>query len=265
MKYLFFCGIFLLCSKNTLAADSKNDPHKAPQWYQDYEKACTPDFTSVKCQAAFVSILSNDVLWGDVSKNIKKGDLVWKEEPLNLELVTDDDKEGEFSIILNNGKPMPFLRLSSKKSLLPEILLTVNHELVHYANSKELVETIPKRNDFVDNCITEYQKVVLKDENRAIKSELDFWNSSPPWFKEKLKNIRFNSKFTGLKQSSYKEHYAYIESQFQKDELFGSTMYIRLGEYPSCSQKIITNSHKFPYQKVPKNADKPLQPPGASP
>lgn len=95
----------------------------------------------------FIQTLGEKRFWGNINKNLKKGSDARKNIDLTIRFVDNEEKEGEFFILIEKEKPRPFLTLSSKKSTLPEIILTLNHELVHYANSETFLKTIPTRNE----------------------------------------------------------------------------------------------------------------------
>lgn len=246
-KLALACGALVLLTVGGVfvfenSANPRWGSEQIPGWYQALERACQPRFASEECKQAFLGALREQRLWGDVSENLKKGDEAWQRAALTLSLVDNEDQEGEFYILLQEGKPAPFLALSSKRQSLPETLITLNHELVHYGNSKSLIEAIPNRKVMVEGCITTYEEAVLRDESNAYQSEVRFWKEAPDWFKKLLAETRFNSRFTGNRGSSYEEHYAWIEQGLLKDPLFGSKQYVRMGEYPECSMPILERS-----------------------
>lgn len=238
-------SIFIVFISASLSAKAlEPSDRKIPVWYQQVDKACATGLASESCKAVFLTVFDKGHLWGDVDANLKAGREAWGAQELSVKLVDNEPNEGGFAITLENDKASPSLTLSSKNSTLPEVILTANHELVHYANSKNLIAAIPARKELIKHCITRYQELVLADENRAFRSELKFWKTAPKWFKDQLAKVRFNSRFTGIQNSSYEQHYAFIEKSFRSDAAFASHKYVQLGEYPACANDIAASALK---------------------
>lgn len=118
-----------------------------------------------------------------------------------------------------------------------ELLITLNHELVHYLSTFNRLAYVFK-NEKIGGCLTEYQLLTLLDEAEAFKSELVFWNNSPANFKMHFKDVYFNSKLF-QKRMNYEEFYKLLDANIKSDKNFILKKYIDMGEYAQCAKNII--------------------------
>ena len=177
------------------------------------------------------------ILWGDFFINKRKGDKVWKENHLEYKIENLTDTEGGFQITKKDKKIIPVMTLSLTEHPY-EVLITMNHETVHYANSQRLLRLISKNHKLKD-CITEFQWAELKDETKAFHSEIKFWNNAPSWFRNGLHDFKFDSKLLELKQTNYEEYYKVLKTKLKSDGNFIVKRYVELGKAPQCAIKLL--------------------------
>ena len=190
------------------------------------------------CGSTLEKLLQENKLWGEADQNYRAGVSARKNVPLKILISQSKTAEGVFEIVLENGSPRPVITLSMHYSV-PEILITLNHELVHFSNSSALLELISAKGQTAGVCASPYALSVLKDENRAFHSEVIFWNKSPQWFQKLFAEIPFRSKFSHSTEKSFDSYYRNLERSLKHDPLYASKRYIALKKYPPCALKLI--------------------------
>lgn len=118
-----------------------------------------------------------------------------------------------------------------------ELLIILNHELIHYLSTFERISLLSNSNQ-IGKCLTGYQLATLKDEAPAFNMELIFWNNAPVNFRNHFKDSFFHSKIF-KKKVKYDEFYKLLTKNISKDKNFILKKYIDMGEYSQCAKNII--------------------------
>lgn len=216
---------------------------KVPQWYVSLHRSCGVLMDKDACSRGIQAAIEGGWLWGDISKNFATGNKAWNKRGLEFKFDPYKKTAGEYVIIVEDEVPYPVLEFDHSMPF-HEFVITLNHEMVHYANSKKLLELRSEQDKKINGCITKYQLSTLLDETKAFKAEIKFWEHSPIWFKKLFMFQEFDSKLTGRKNQNYQGHYEYLKNLYQRDPLLGSNLYIKLGQYPVCSKHIIQKGNK---------------------
>lgn len=189
---------------------------------------------SQKTWAACSKQLLEFPAWSPLKENLKSA----KEKSNGLISTNYDPKlhnSGLAKLEKNGHRAFPVIIFGSYENL-NELLITFNHELVHYNNlftQEHLAFDVKK----LKNCITPYRLELLKDETRAFLAEIQFWKNAPVSFRESFKN-KFSSRLL-KKTVSYSEYYKLLEEKLMSDSKFIEKRYIEMNEYPSCARELI--------------------------
>jgi hypothetical protein len=155
---------------------------------------------------------------------------------LNIKYDSTLDRAAVTKVDVENNKYRPVIVLG-KNTDTNELLITLNHELVHYISTFDRLSYVFK-SEKIGECLTEYQLLTLLDEAEAFKAELIFWNNSLLTFKAHFKNMSFNSKLF-QKRVNYEEFYKLLDVSIREDKNFILKKYIDMGEYAPCAKNII--------------------------
>ncbi|MEA9355323.1 hypothetical protein SHI21_03885 [Bacteriovorax sp. PP10] len=155
---------------------------------------------------------------------------------LNIKFDSSLDRAAITKVEFMNGHYIPVIILG-KSGDTNELLITLNHELVHYLSTFERISLLSGSKK-IEKCLTEYQLATLKDEAPAFKAELIFWNNAPEKFKTHFKNDFFYSKLF-KKKLNYDEFYRLLVMSISADKNFILKKYIDMGEYSQCAKNII--------------------------
>ena len=185
------------------------------------------------CVHELESLLSQGKIWGATANNFRKGALAWQ-VPLQIDFQARKGDEGDFQIIDRHGELVPRISLSRDSDPF-ELLITINHELVHYAHSDELKAHI-SGDKKLNGCLLPFQKAILDNEMEAYLEEIKFWKEAPEWFRG-ASGAHFNSRLLGKRQVNYPEYYLKLESEIGSDASFIPKRYIALGKFPSCASR----------------------------
>lgn len=196
-----------------------------------------PKKRGADCLREIEALLRNEAFWGDTNNNYNQGKMQWPDQKLEIDFSAPKNEEGDFQIIKGKERLIPKISLS-KKSDAYDLLITINHEIVHYANSKRLQELFDK-GEKIDHCISPYRMALLENEKLAYLSEIYFWKTSPEWFKNEQKRTHFNSRILGRDKLTYAEYYRRLEEILVTDGNFVAKRYIELGKYPKCAAKLL--------------------------
>ena len=229
----------ILMAASGRSATSKTNTAKTPKWFIDMYINCYKNLSEEKCKKNIKDALqTKGRLWANSNDLFVEGSKQWFPHGLTIKLTKNKTKEGEFFVNLTKEGPKPELEISLAYPIT-DLLITISHEITHFSNSKDLKDAIPHRKEMVKSCINKYEHVVLLDESKAFKNELDFWNASPSWFKNYVEGIKFNSKLIGRDQITYKQLYQSLGLAIKRDPEYPAKRYIQMGHYPKCAGKLI--------------------------
>jgi hypothetical protein len=224
-----------------IEASGQTGDQKIPPWVVALFNECTEKKDSAGCAGAVTAAVESGAVWGDTAKNYKLGKKAWPSKKLAVQVTADKEHDGEFAIERTPHGPTPVLTLSMAYSV-PEMIMTVNHELVHFANSESLLKKIGLADKKVNDCLSPYDLAVLKDENAAFRNEIGFWRNAPAWFRSLFGTVKFNPKMIDKKQVTFEEYYTLLAQAFKGDAHYASKRYISLKRYPTCALKLLSNS-----------------------
>lgn len=230
MKFLLALAI-LFSSIDARASDSWDD-------YKYYVNECNnPKQRGAKCIAEIGRLIDGNILWGEASANYNKGKEEFLNSGLQINFSADKGEEGDFQIERVEGEFIPKISLS-KSADAYELLITINHELVHFANSGSLKKLYGDKKK-INGCITPYRLELLRNEQSAYFSEIYFWKMSPEWFKNEQKRSHFDSRILGKEKILYKDYYVQLEAQLVRDPYYIARRYIEFKKYPKCALALL--------------------------
>lgn len=184
-----------------------------------------------KCLKSIITSKTWEPLKSNLERSLKRS-----QNKINVRFDPTLFKTAITKVDVHNNKYTPVIVLG-KNADANELLITLNHELVHYLSTFDRLAYVFK-GEKIGECLTEYQLLTLLDEAEAFKSELLFWNNSPAIFKNHFKDIYFNSKLF-QKRMNYEEFYKELEVSIKRDKNFVLKKYIDMGEYKQCAKNII--------------------------
>lgn len=190
-----------------------------------------------KCIAELHNLLETDAFWGDIPSNFNSGRKAWGKQKLEVDFSAPEGDQGEFSIRGRGKGEKP--RISFSKHSDPfELMITLNHEMVHFANSEQL-RAVRGNNKKMRDCLTPLELNQLNNERLAFLAEIYFWRSAPDWFKNEMRRPHFNSKLLGKEDLTYKAYYELLDREMAADKNFIAKRYIAMGKYPKCAADLI--------------------------
>ena len=192
------------------------------------------NLSDIKLPACMKEIVASST-WEPLKSNLASS-LKKSNNTLNIKF---DSKLGRAAITkveLKNNHYVPVIVLG-KNADAHELLITLNHELVHYLSTFDRLAFVFDGAK-IGNCLSKYQLMTLKDEAIAFDMEVLFWNNAPAEFKNHFKNIFFNSKIF-QKKLNYDEFYKLLQHNVAEDKNFILKKYIDMGEYSQCAKGII--------------------------
>ena len=192
------------------------------------------------CAEEIEKLLEGVAMWGDTNSNYNEGRQHWVETKVELAFDARKGEEGDFEVFKKGGKLRPRVSLT-RAADASELLITINHEIVHYANSKKLKELFADEKK-IGGCLTPFRLALLENEKLAYLSEIYFWKTAPLWFKNEQKRTHFNSRLLGKGKLVYSEYYRLLEDALESDPNFVARRYIDLGKYPKCAAKLLDNN-----------------------
>lgn len=194
-----------------------------------------PSFFSCKePQKCIKTLLLEEKLWGNFHTNYKLAKSLWNIAPEFQ--FRSLNKQGEQKLEKHGNALIPLIVLPSIADPF-EIVITLNHEIVHYLHLFNLLKFI-KDNNKINHCLTAYKLGLLKDEGPAFKEEIIFWEQSPMWFKAHFINETFTSRLLERKVS-YAEYYKILKEKIKADPFFIEKRYIDFGEQPKCAMALL--------------------------
>lgn len=173
--------------------------------------------------------------WEPLKSNLTAA-LIKSQNNINIKFDPGLDRSAITKVEMQNNRYVPVIILG-KSTDSSELLITFNHELVHYVSTFDRLAHVYDGVK-INKCLTRYQLLTLQDEAYAFKAELDFWNNSSLTFKEHFKNSFFNSKIF-QKKVNYDEFYKLLNKSLSQDKNFILKKYIDMGEYSQCAKEII--------------------------
>lgn len=173
--------------------------------------------------------------WEPLKSNLATA-LIKSQNNINIKFDPTLDRSAITKVEVQNNRYVPVIILG-KSADSNELLITFNHELVHYVSTFDRLAHVYDGVK-IKKCLTKYQLLTLQDEAYAFKAELDFWNNSPQSFKDYFKNSFFNSKVF-QKKVNYDEFYKLLDKNLAEDKNFILKKYIDMGEYSQCAKEII--------------------------
>lgn len=179
-----------------------------------------------------ITVSSN---WEPLKSNLAAA-LIKSQNNINIKFDPTLDRSAITKVEVQNNRYVPVIILG-KNADSNELLITFNHELVHYISTFDRLAHVYDGVK-IKKCLTRYQLLTLQDEAYAFKAELDFWNNSPQNFKDYFKNSFFNSKVF-QKKVNYDEFYKLLDKNLAEDKKFILKKYIDMGEYSQCAKEII--------------------------
>jgi len=199
--------------------------------FESFFKECKklPE-NQMKCKFEIHKLLKDEKLWGKATSNLKIGKKFWKNTELSIKFHKEKNEEGGFQIFKSANGLLPRIAISSTTNPY-DLLITVNHELTHFANSEQLINQLGVKKN---KCISSFKKNILINETNAFQNEIIFWKESPKWFKDRIKNIKFNSKILNKYSINYHVYYAELESKLIADKNYILKRYIKIRNYPKC-------------------------------
>lgn len=208
--------------------------------FASYATACkVAGRVEKNCVSEIIRLLENEVIWGDSGANYHRGKTFWPDQKLEISFTNKNDEEGDFAIVSKKGKLIPRITLSPKADPF-ELLITINHELVHFGNSeniKKLYAVSKKKAD----CVNDYELALLNNEKQAYLSEVYFWRSAPEWFRNEMKRFHFNSRLLGEAKVTYADFYAKLGKSMADESKFITRRYVELGKFPKCALESAAN------------------------
>ncbi len=189
------------------------------------------DATLGKC----IQEITASSTWEPLKSNLAQA-LIKSQNNINIKFDPSLDRSAITKVEVQNNRYVPVIILG-KSADSNELLITFNHELVHYVSTFDRLAHVYDGVK-IKSCLTRYQLLTLQDEAYAFKAELDFWTNSPISFKEHFKNIFFNSKVF-QKKVNYEEFYKLLDKSLSQDKNFILKKYIDMGEYSQCAKEII--------------------------
>lgn len=189
------------------------------------------DQTLGKC----LNAIQNSSPWEPLKSNLTSA-LKKSKNKINIRFDSTLDRAAITKVDVLNNQYNPVIVLG-KNADTHELLITLNHELVHYISTFDRLSYVFK-GEKIGKCLTEYQLLTLLDEAEAFKAELMFWNNAPAAFKNHFTNTFFNSKIF-QKRVNYTEFYKLLNASITEDKNFILKKYIDMGEYASCAKNII--------------------------
>lgn len=173
--------------------------------------------------------------WEPLKSNLAVA-LVKSQNSLNVKFDPSLDRAAITKVEVQGKRYVPVIILG-KSTDSSELLITFNHELVHYISTFDRLAHV-YNGIKIKKCITKYQLLTLQDEAFAFNAELEFWNNSSISFKEHFKNNYFNSKIF-QKKVNYEEFYKLLDKNLSVDRNFILKKYIDLGEFSQCAKELL--------------------------
>jgi hypothetical protein len=204
--------------------------------FKSFEKYCKGKSFLNECLDVIVDLISNPLLWRPTFEFYLQGRNAWGFAPLALQFQEDLPVLGQTKLMFIDGNLTPALLLKPTDNPW-ELLITIHHEIFHFAKMDQAAKEF-SNSQRLNNCVTPYQLMLLRDELPAYKEELEFYKASPPWFRKKLGNKKLKSILFGS-SLSYKDFYKKLEAELQVNPNFIYQKYIELGHYPSCALDLI--------------------------
>lgn len=220
----------------TIACIFAGTSHASYSWdaYAKFASICGKEKRNeANCTKEILRMLEADVFWGDSGVNYFRGRQAWPEAPLTIQFNDSKEDEGDFAIVGKGKKLRPKISLSRKSDPF-ELMITINHEIVHFGNSEVLRKHFSDKKR-VKDCLTPFELALLENERLAFLSEVYFWKTSPAWFKNEMKRFHFNSKLLGADRVTYKDYYERLEKELSSDRNFVAKRYVELGKFPKCA------------------------------
>lgn len=191
-------------------------------------------FKCKKTESCINKLVGKEKIWGRLNSNYDKTKRLWKKNPtVRFQIL---GKEGEQKIEKIGNEFIPLIVLPQISDPY-ELVISLNHELVHSVNSHSSLKYIGD-NEKINNCLTRYRLEQLKDEGAAFREEIHFWEQSPKWFRKHFANQFFESKLLE-KKLSYEEYYKILKQKMGAEVHFIEKRYIALGEYPICAKDLL--------------------------
>lgn len=233
----FFFAILLL---SLLARLPLSTAHAEASWENFrlyFEKCGNAKRRGPACIAEIEALLGGMAIWGDTNTNYELGRQEWAGTKLELAFGARPGEAGDFELVEKDGALTPRIALARGADAY-DTLITLNHEIVHFANSKRLKSLVGDSTK-VQGCITGYRLALLENEKLAYLSEIYFWKSAPTWFKNEQKRVHFNSRLLGRDKMTYADYYKRLESELERDGNFIARRFIALGKYPKCALTLL--------------------------
>lgn len=214
-------------------------------YFQPYLQKCgknLPKRMDADCRQEILFLVSRGRLWADAQNFYEKGKAFWEGRgaPLRIDFTKKSERDGEFAIQNIKGKRTPFIFLQRKMDPY-ERLIVLNHELSHFANSKEIeasYESARSKKFPNADCVSYETLVVLRDERTAFLSEVFFWKDSPDWFKRRLRRKTFTSKLIPGTWT-YSEYYKELEKRLEVNDKFPMDRYVEIEKIPACARALL--------------------------
>ena len=202
----------------------------------NFLQACSKT-QNLKCLQAIITILSGPFLWGDTHTLFSLGKQRLNFAPFQIEYKKNLGAQAKVQLVKYKDQFLPTLFLGDADGPY-DLLLTLHHEMHHYS---QMAETMKYFWDSakINNCTTKYRIEMLKDEPRAFKKELEFYESSPQWFRKGADSVKFNSRLLNLKNITYSRYYKDLRKELNKNKDFIIERYIQMGEYDPCTRLLL--------------------------
>lgn len=191
------------------------------------------------CRTEIFFLLEKGRLWADANHFYEKGKEFWQDKRPKIEFIEVKSRDAEFELRKLGDVWEPVIKLPREMDSF-ERIIALNHEISHYANSKAIVASLKKTpaNQKINDCISNYDQTLLRDERSALLSDVYFWKDSPAWFKRRLRKIKFKSKLLPG-EWTYSKYYEAIEKKLENSPKFPMDRYIEIEKLPACAKAFI--------------------------
>ncbi len=208
--------------------------------FESLNKHCGANKNEDACLSVLASLVQTPgLLWDDTAELFLIGKAAWEFAPFPMAFDPSTKVSGQIKMFPVKDQMLPGLILSPKLGV-EELLLTLHHEIYHFASMREAFNDFYKQNK-VEGCVSPYQLALLKDETPAYIREYQFYEKSPKWFKKALSKVVVDSRLFGSKMN-LEEFYRNLDHQIKMDKKFIVRRYVELGQYPKCAAALLKSN-----------------------
>jgi hypothetical protein len=199
--------------------------------FANFEKLCRGNQTLDACLDAVTELISRPLLWADTHQLYIEGRRQWGAAPFLMQFQKDLPALGQTRLVEWEGAKIPALLLRPTDNPY-ELLITIHHEIYHFSTMREASKSFFDKGT-LQSCVSPYQLALLKDEMPAYLKEMEFFESAPQWFKNKLRGKKYRSEIFG-KNLDAPSFYKEFRRAVAKNPAFLIKRFVELGIYPPC-------------------------------